>query len=532
MQRRDFLRTAAALAGLPVLAGCQQVLGWGLPVDVLRPGMATGHRLRDAATLPPPRSERQVDTVIVGSGVAGLFAGWRLAREGYRDFVLLNGPEPDGNAAAGAFDGWRYPTGAHYLPLPSPESAHVRTLLAEMGVIEAGSDSLRPTFDERVLVHAPDERLWRDGQWHDGLLPRGLGADDDAQQQRFLLHVKQLQQQHGADGRRVFTVPTALASQDPAWRALDGQSFASWLAAHGYTAPGLLWYLDYCCRDDYGSTLAHTSAWAGLHYFAARGGHAANAEDGAVLTWPDGLNPLLRHMRGRIGREKQLDGAAWRIRQHGKQVQVDYVDAAGAQRLLARRVIVATPLHVAWHLLPQLPALGFARAHLPPRAPWLVGNVLLARFPTEPASQPLAWDNVVYGSRSLGYVVATHQLIRAALPERTVFTTYHAFADAPAAATRQWLAAASADALFEQATADLYAVYGPRLRRHMLAARLTVRAHAMASPQPGFLANPGLAVLRAADGPILFAHADLSGLSLFEEAAWWGDVAAQRVLAG
>ena len=51
-----------------------------------------------------------------------------------------------------------------------------------------------------------------------------------------------------------------------------------------------------------------------------------------------------------------------------------------------------------------------------------------------------------------------------------MFTTYHAFADAPAAATRQWLAAASTDALFEQATADLYTVYGPRLRRHMLAA--------------------------------------------------------------
>jgi hypothetical protein len=27
------------------------------------------------------------------------------------------------------------------------------------------------------------------------------------------------------------------------------------------------------------------------------------------------------------------------------------------------------------------------------------------------------------------------------------------------------------------------------------------------------------------DGPILFAHSDLSGLSLFEEASWWGCVA-------
>jgi hypothetical protein len=36
----------------------------------------------------------------------------------------------------------------------------------------------------------------------------------------------------------------------------------------------------------------------------------------------------------------------------------------------------------------------------------------------------------------------------------------------------------------------------------------------------------GLA-LREHDGAILFAHADLSGFSVFEEAAWWGDRAAR-----
>ena len=37
--------------------------------------------------------------------------------------------------------------------------------------------------------------------------------------------------------------------------------------------------------------------------------------------------------------------------------------------------------------------------------------------------------------------------------------------------------------------------------------------------------------LREHDGAILFAHADLSGFSVFEEAAWWGDRAA-RLAAG
>ena len=44
----------------------------------------------------------------------------------------------------------------------------------------------------------------------------------------------------------------------------------------------------------------------------------------------------------------------------------------------------------------------------------------------------------------------------------------------------------------------------------------------MAIPAPGFRSDTRLAALREADGPILFAHADLAGFSVFEEASWWG----------
>ena len=36
-------------------------------------------------------------------------------------------------------------------------------------------------------------------------------------------------------------------------RALDAISFAAWLDREGLHAPALRWYLDYCCRDDYGA---------------------------------------------------------------------------------------------------------------------------------------------------------------------------------------------------------------------------------------------------------------------------------------
>jgi hypothetical protein len=44
------------------------------------------------------------------------------------------------------------------------------------------------------------------------------------------------------------------------------------------------------------------------------------------------------------------------------------------------------------------------------------------------------------------------------------------------------------------------------------------------------LSNKGLQALQAADGKVLFAHSDLSSYSIFEEAAWWGWQAAQRIL--
>src|SRR5262249_1722732 len=96
----------------------------------------------------------------------------------------------------------------------------------------------------------------------------------------------------GSDGRRAFCVPLELSSTDERFQALDRMTFSDWLDSVGLSAPTLRWYLNYCCRDDYGRHATEISAWAGLHYFCSRDGQAANAGRGAVLTWPQGLAAL------------------------------------------------------------------------------------------------------------------------------------------------------------------------------------------------------------------------------------------------
>ncbi|WP_374244270.1 NAD(P)-binding protein [Zoogloea sp.] len=537
MDRRRWMQAGLAAGALAALPGCRQLRGFGIPVTVLRPGMDAGHALRDATALPAPTREIRCGVAILGSGIAGLTAAWRLAKEGVDDFLLLEGPEPLGNAAAGAMTSPSgpipHPRGAHYLPLPSMESATVREILFEQGAIEADPFGSHPRFAETALVHAPDERLLFGGQWHEGLLPTdAVGPLEAAQHRRFLAFVGELTHRRGADGKRLFSVPLVASSVDADWRRLDGVVFRDWLVAQGYTSPTLHTWLDYVCRDEYGAGSDRVSAWFGLHYFASRGGRAANAADGALLTWPDGLAGIARGLLARVPAERRLPGHALRVEEARGGVTVLCATPAGVVRIHARRAICAMPLHVAARVVAGIRNLGFDPArHQPPQAPWLVANFLLDGFPAESGDEPLAWDNVVHGSPGLGWVVATHQLIRAARPAHTVFTAYRALADSTPADARQRLASASADALLDLAGGDLRAAYGElALWRRTLAVEIAVRGHGMATPVPGSLGNAGLAALRAADGPVLFAHSDLSGYSVFEEAVWWGEQAARKAI--
>jgi hypothetical protein len=540
MLRRSFLAwagaTAAAAAGVAGFRRWQEVTP-----QVLAPGRAEGHFLRDHGALPPPSEAVNTDVLILGSGIAAQTAAWKLRKEGHGEFLMLDGPERFGNAAGGRFGELGFPTGAHYLPLPSQECFHVREILADLGVIQRDPMGARPYYDERFLLHAPEERVLYKGAWQEGVLPHeGVPEAELAEHRRFLAQVASLREARGRDGRRVFTFPTAACSSDPEWLRLDALTFAQWLDREGYRSPSLRWYTDYCCRDDYGAGSAKVSAWAGLHYFCGRGAEAANAEPGAWLTWPEGLQALANGMESKA-QPRRMAGTAVSLHViDGEGANAERVEAlcfvleGGTPRTFtvrARKAICAMPLHIAAHVVAPMQDFDPAQ-HMPQHAPWLVANFLMKRFPEEQPQAPLSWDNVVYGSHSLGYVVSTHQDIRVTPPERTVFTAYTALAEKSPAAARRWMQEASGEDLLALASVDLRAAYGKQLEACVERVDITLRGHAMAVPQPGFRSNAGLHALRTWDGPILFAHSDLSGFSVFEEASWWGYRAAQLALHG
>ena len=529
ISRRDFLRTVGAAA----LAGCAPAGEPPLPPgELLDMSHALGHRLRDGG-FPAPAEFRRTGVVIVGAGISGLAAAWKLAKAGVDDFLLLEMEgEPGGNSRAGQSPLVAYPWGAHYLPLPTRESTVVRELLSELGVLQGDPTAAKPVYEERYLCATPQERVYRNGLWEEGLLPhRGVDAGEREQQRRFHERMEELKEERGRDGRRAFAIPMELSSRDPEWLALDRVSFSDWLNANGFTAPSLHWLANYATRDDYGTAHDQTSAWAGLHYFACRTGEAANAASDAVLTAPDGnawlARGLARHAAGRI----LTNALAWRVEEGKSSVAVDVLHRAKTMRIEARQVIWAAPIFLLPRVWPAMPGELKAAALAGDYAPWLTANLHLADFPEERHGAPPAWDNVFYDSPGLGYVTATHQLIRRRL-SGTVFTYYRALHDVTPAEGRRLLLETPREAWAEGILGELERVH-PDIRK--LTTRLDIfrNGHAMRRPVPGSLFDGQREKLANFRHPrIALAHADLSGFSLFEEAQYRGVRAAERALRG
>lgn len=491
-----------------------------------------GHRLRDGG-FPSPSEVIKTRVAIVGGGISGLAAGWKLARSGVSDFLVLElESEAGGNSRGGHSGEFAYPWGAHYLPLPPPEAKAVRELLAETGVLQGDPAALSPRYDERYLCATPQERVFRNGWWEEGLLPHmGVSAEERQQQVRFQARIEALKQAHGRDGRRVFALPMEFSSRDPKWLALDRMDFRQWLLSEGFDAPTLHWLANYACRDDFGTHYDQTSAWMGLHYFACRSGEGEGVHGDTVLTAPDGNAWLMRALAAPCAGQLRTSAMVWRLRDQAGVVEADVWLEAEQRSVTVRaeQLIWAAPAFLLPRVWPEMPAALVAAAQAGSYAPWLVANLHLSGLPQERNGIAASWDNVLYEGKGLGYVVATHQLIRRHLAG-TVLTYYRPLSEVAPAEGRRQLLEASREAWAEQILQELSLPHSD-IRRLTTRLDIVRFGHAMRRPVPGSIWGGGRERLAAAHpGRVSLAHADLSGFSIFEEAQYRGLLAAERVL--
>lgn len=468
-------------------------------------GPDQGHRIRDHAKFAQAARREKAEVVIVGGGVAGLSAAWRFAKRGFHDFVVLEAEkQAGGNARSGENEVSPYPWAAHYLPVPDVRQTLTRELCTELGLLDGH------TWNDRHLCHSPQERLFLHGRWQEGIEPAiGLTKADVEQFRRF----EELIQGLRHSGAFRIPMEEGLAKASPEIQALDRMTLGDWMQRQGLYSEYLRWFLDYSTRDDYGTHYDQISAWAGLHYFAAR-----EPEDKGPLTWPEGNGWIVKRLLEKLGRYVRTSSLVYRIQREGARWLV-FTESCVYE---ARAVVFAAPTWLAsWMVEPAPPRWPVATA------PWVTANLTLDRWPQNKGLE-YAWDNVIYNSTSLGYVVATHQNLTMHQP-RTVWTWYMALADGSAADQRRLLLGGEYPWWQERILTDLERAH-PDIRQCVRRIDVFRIGHAMPRPAPGAIFHPERRRRARHEGTFVHANCDLSALSLFEEAQYRGVTAAEHVL--
>ena len=548
VSRRSVLAASAAWP----LIGCSPPSKTGYSGNWVGAAHGRGHRLRDlkSGTLPAPAVQRRASVLVIGAGIAGLGCARALARAGISDVQVLDLEDSaGGNSRSHRIGATACPLGAHYLPVPGADAVDVIELLEDLSLRRTVQG--KAVYDERHLCHSPQERLFIDGQWAEGLLPP-LDALPAAQREataaQYRRFAQAVNQAALSSQGRAFRMPTAQSVWSAELSALDAVTFAQWLDAQQLTAPALRWYLDYCCRDDYGAGAAQVSAWAGLHYFASRHGfqfegetsNGMSDERDGVLTWPEGNAWLSQRMAAPLANQIHTGQIALRVTESRFETTVDTWNDTEqrSERWTAKQVVMAVPLFIAARLIASPSnALVQAAAALN-YSPWLVANLQVDVPLDDHPGAPPSWDNVVYdpqrGSPALGYVDAMHQSTRPHAGP-TVLTAYWALGGDSVAelrAQRARLMNEPWSAWAEAMLSDLSRAH-PDLKSKVRQVDLMRYGHAMAVPSPGVRSGAALLALAApsAGSRVHFAHADLSGYSVFEEALSRGVGAARRLVA-
>jgi hypothetical protein len=513
--RRFFLKgIAASLLVIPFLQSCQEKV-ITLLIRLSGTNHILGHRLR-VKNFPKASSQIHIPYLIVGGGISGLSAARQFSKKGIDDFLLIELENHlGGNSSNGENKYSKFPLGAHYLPLPNKQDAALLQFLEEEQIIIGYDSKGFPKFDEQQLTFAPDERLFYKNNWQEGLVPKtGNSLEEDIQFKKFFLKMDVFRAGKGEDGKYFFDIPLSLSSSEATIRAFDTITMQQWCEEEGFNSKPLFDYIDYCCRDDFGLGISYVSAWAGIHYFAARKQDSTQDNKDNVLTWPEGNARLAHHLQKYAKNKTLKNHLVYEVKSIDGKVLATVFDAEKKLtiEIIADKVIMATPQFVNQYLIRNRKMMA-QNFHY---APWLLATLVVSDL-ADNGSYPLCWDNVIYGAKGLGYIYDQHQSLQQ-VQSKKVITYYYSFSSSDVKKSRKDLYHKKGT-YWKQLVFDDLKIAHPNIESFTEEISIHILGHGMISPVPGFIF--GKAKKEASqniDGKIFFAHSDLSGISIFEEA--------------
>lgn len=527
--RRNFFKViASSLLVIPFLDACKEK-AVTLLIRLSGTNHILGHRLR-VKNFPKPTQEISIPYLIVGGGITGLSAARALTKKGITNFLMVELEDHlGGNSSNGKNKYSKYPLGAHYLPLPNMEDKALLQFLEEEKIILGYDSKGFPKFDETQLTFAPDERLFYKNNWQEGVVPKeGNTLLEDEELVRFFKLMDVFRSKKDEQGKYWFMIPLSESSQNKEVKELDSITMKQWFDSNHFTSKPLYNYIEYCCKDDFGLGIEYVSAYAGIHYFAGRKQNTSENKQDTVLTWPEGNSRLAHHLQKYVKGKSLKNHLVFEIETNNNKAVAKVFDnnTKTSIAITSDKILLATPQFVNQYLLKNRKELA-SYFHY---TPWLLATLVVSDL-NDNGSFPLCWDNVIYGSKGLGYVYDQQQSLQQ-VQDKKVITYYYSFSSSDLKRTRRELYKNPKE-YWKQMVFDDLKIAHSNIELITESIEIHLLGHGMISPVPGFIYG---GAKKEASQPIAntiyFAHSDLSGISIFEEAFHQGINAVNTMING
>jgi hypothetical protein len=497
-----------------------------IPGRIIGANFERAHKILNPQ-FPAPSYQEKTSVLIVGGGISGLSAGYHLKkRHNFNDFKIIELEDQfGGNSRSGESKKKSFPWGAHYVPLINDEDSWTKKLFEEFKIIEGYTSSNIPIYNDLFVCSDPQERLFLEGRWQEGLIPRqGIPIKDQKEIDIFFALMKDYKSKKGSDSRFYFSIPLSLSSRDPEALKLDEITMIDFLNRQNLTSSYLRWYINYCCLDDYGTSIDKISAWAGIHYFSSRRGRGDQLKSHDVLTWPEGNSFLASKLLEEV-KEYSLSGQLiFKIENRRNDVLAHVYDFKKkvTRTISADHLLYCAPRFSAFKVISGYSKELSLLKNDFDYTPWMVANITVKNSEHRYTEY---WDNVNYHGRSLGFIDSSHQNIGRSTGE-SVWTLYWPLVDKSPRLARIWALKRGHHEWVKDIITELDLMI-PEIEKEISNIDVCLWGHPMLRPKPGFYKENQIKDMKRKFGRISFAHSDMMALSIFEHAHTLGVEAAE-----